>query len=200
LRAAILHSVLVDEAMRAAQHLVDVGLGLDYQELRLERTTDAWLSAGAVLRDHVARVVGDRVGGVEHIGSSAIRDLLSKPIIDLAVGLAQDEGVAAVRQQLEGDDWIYRGDAGSEGGHVFVLEARPWHRVAHLHAVAHGGQQWTRYIRLRDVLRMNPEARRRYTAEKLRLVDESGNDRQAYTSGKSQVVLSLIRSESNSES
>ena len=185
--------------MRAAQHLVDVGLGLDYQELRLERTTDAWLSAGAVLRDHVARVVGDR-GCVEQIGSSTVRDLLSKPIIDLAIGLAPDEGVAVVRQRLEDDDWIYRGDAGSEGGHVFVLEARPWHRVAHLHAVAHGGEQWSKYIRLRDILRMSPEARRRYTAEKLRLVDESGNDRQAYTTGKSQVVLSLIRPESNPES
>jgi hypothetical protein len=34
--------------------LTAVGLGLDYHEIRLGKTTDAWLAAGAELRDQVA--------------------------------------------------------------------------------------------------------------------------------------------------
>jgi GrpB-like predicted nucleotidyltransferase (UPF0157 family) len=170
-----------------------VGLGLDYHELRLERTTEAWIGAGAGLRDQVAALLGDRVAGVEQIGSSSVLGLLAKPIIDLAVGLGPDDDLAPVSELLQGSRWIYRGDAGEDGGHVFVLETRPWHRVAHLHVVGHDQAQWRNYLRLRDLLRRSPEACRRYEATKLRLVEECGEGRKAYTDGKSTVIASLLR-------
>jgi hypothetical protein len=34
--------------------LAGEGLGLDYDELRLDRTTEAWILAGAALRDQLA--------------------------------------------------------------------------------------------------------------------------------------------------
>jgi hypothetical protein len=37
--------------------LTAVGLGLGYHEIRLEKTTDAWLAVGAELRDQVARTL-----------------------------------------------------------------------------------------------------------------------------------------------
>jgi GrpB-like predicted nucleotidyltransferase (UPF0157 family) len=76
---------------------------------------------------------------------------------------------------------------------VFVLEARPWHRVAHLHVVEHDGVQWRDYVRFRDLLRSSAAARGRYEAVKLMLVDEHGEDRTAYTDGKTDVVRSLLR-------
>lgn len=119
--------------------------------------------------------------------------LLAKPIVDLAVGLSTDRDLDAVTKELEEAGWIYRGDAGDSGGHVFVLEARPWHRVAHLHVVGHGGLQWRNYLRLRDLLRTSPDARHQYEAVKLRLAAEHGDDRLAYTDGKSAVVSSLLQ-------
>jgi len=175
-----------------ARRLTDVGLGLAYDELRLEPTTDAWLAAGAALRDHVADVVGATAVGVVHVGSSAVRDMLSKPIVDLAVGVVADDDIADVGRRLDDDGWIYRGDARDEGGHVFVLETSPWHRVAHLHVVGHGSDQWTNYVRLRDQLRTSSEARHRYATDKLRLLAACGNDREAYTIGKTEVVLSIL--------
>jgi GrpB-like predicted nucleotidyltransferase (UPF0157 family) len=116
--------------------LTSVGLGLDYHEIRLEKTTDAWLAAGIALRDRVAETLGDAVADIEVVGSSSVPGLLAKPIIDLAVGLGADQPFSVVTGKLESAGWIYRGDAGENGGQVFVLEARPWYRVAHLHVVA----------------------------------------------------------------
>ena len=178
--------------MTIARQLVDAGLGQDYAVLRLGTTTSDWAAAGAALSAHVADVVGDAASAVEQIGSTAVVGLLAKPIVDLAVGLAADQAIDQVRPRLEGDGWIYRGDAGDDGGHVFVLEDRPWHRVAHAHVVPLGGDQWWNYLRLRDLLRESATARERYTAVKLRLLATSGNDRDAYTAGKSDVVASLI--------
>ena len=168
------------------------GLGLDYHELRLDRATVGWVRAGSLLRDEVAELLTGETVAVEQIGSSSVVNLLSKPIVDLAVGLSAQHDVSVVRKRLEDTGWIYRGDAGGEGGHVFVLEARPWFRVAHLHVVAYGDPQWQNYLRLRDLLRQSPQARNRYEAVKLRLVGELGGDRRAYTDAKSEVVRSLL--------
>jgi GrpB-like predicted nucleotidyltransferase (UPF0157 family) len=188
--------------VRPAAALAAAGLGLDYGQLRLARTTEAWLAAGAGLRDRVAGLLVDHP--VQVIGSSSVPGLLAKPIIDLAVGIdagadtdadpGTDAGQlpTALLASLVTDGWIYRGDAGGDGGHVFVLELRPWHRVAHLHVVDHNGQQWCDYLALRDLLRRSPEARARYQAVKLRLAERQPTDRKAYTSGKTDVITELL--------
>ena len=130
--------------------------------------------------------------GVEQVGSSSVLGLLAKPIIDLAVGISVDRDLQSVTSTLEATGWIYRGDAGESGGHVFVLEARPEHRVAHLHAVEYGERQWVDYRRLRDLLRGQFHARRRYEAAKVQMAEECGDDRRAYTDGKTAVVRALL--------
>ena len=169
-----------------------VGLGLEYGTVRLERTDESWVRAGKELRDRIAGLLDGLVAGVEQVGSSSVCGLLAKPIVDLAVGIEPGQDVDAVRQTLQTAGWIYRGDAGAEGGHVFVLETRPWHRVAHLHVVEHGGQQWASYLRLRAVLRADAATRSRYEAEKIRLAHEHADDHRAYTAAKSQVVSELL--------
>lgn len=174
------------------ERLAAAGLGLDYTALRLERTTPAWVAAGEALAAEVATVLDGVASDVEPVGSASVPGLLAKPIIDLAVGLGSGQPIASVQRRLVDDGWIYRGDAGGDGGHVFVLESRPWHRVAHLHVVEHGADQWKDYLAFRDLLRRDPEARRRYQDVKTALAADSEIDRRAYTKGKTQVVGALL--------
>jgi GrpB-like predicted nucleotidyltransferase (UPF0157 family) len=175
--------------------LTDAGLGLGYEELRLDTTTPAWVAAGEALATRSADVLEGFSVAVEQIGSSSVVGMLTKPIVDLAVGLDRDQEFDPVRSRLEREGWIYRGDAGGQGGHVFVLEDRPWHRVAHAHVVPLGGDQWCNYLRLRELLRESPAARESYAAVKRSLLDASGNDRSAYTLGKTEIVRSLLATE-----
>lgn len=171
---------------------IRAGLGLDQDELRLDRTSEGWVVAGSALRNEVTAILEHEAEVVEQVGSSSVLGLLAKPIVDLAVGLSDQHEPSRVRSKLEAAGWIYRGDAGDDGGHVFVLEARPSHTIAHLHVVDHRGGQWRDYLRLRDLLRRDSDARSRYEAVKLRLIEEFGDDRKAYTDGKSSVVRSLL--------
>ncbi|MBK9970388.1 MAG: GrpB family protein [Acidimicrobiaceae bacterium] len=128
------------------------------------------------------------VVGVEQIGSSSVVGLLAKPIVDIAVGLAAEHDLQPVHERLVGAGWIYRGDAGASGGHVYVLETQQWHRVAHLHVVDQEGEQWSNYLRLRNLLRRDPSARARYEAVKQQLAGQVADDRTAYTDGKTSIV------------
>lgn len=174
--------------------LAAAGLGLDlHGPVRLSRTTEAWLAAGAALRDRVQTSLAGVAVAVEVIGSASVPALLAKPIIDLDVGVRPGLPVSVVAERLEPEGWIYRSDQGDAGGQVFVLETRLWHRVAHLHVVEHDGCQWRDYLRLRDTLRTSARARTRYEATKLRLVDHDPANRQDYTLGKADVIASLLR-------
>lgn len=173
--------------------LLAAGLGLDYGELRCDTTTAAWIEAGAELCTAVVQCLDGTGVAVEAIGSSAVEGLLAKPIIDLAGGHPTSQPFDATAARLTRAGWIYRGDAGEDGGQVFVLEARPWYRIAHLHVVDYGGRQWSDYLRLRQVLRHSAEARCHYESAKLALIARHPDDRRAYTAGKSAVVAALLR-------
>lgn len=177
------------------ERLTAAGLGQDYESMTLSRTTEAWLAAGVALQRRVTNVLDGVTAHVEVIGSSSVLGLMAKPIIDLAVGLTVDQPLPPITTRLEADGWIYRGDAGDDGGHVFVLEARPWHRVAHLHVASYEGKSWWDYLRLRDLLRQSPDARNRYEAVKVDLAQRDPVDRKAYTIGKTGVVMSLLHPE-----
>lgn len=172
--------------------LTKAGLGQDYDSMTLSRTTQAWIAAGEELQRRVLSVLDGVTSEVEIVGSSSVMDLLAKPVLDLAVGLTDQQPLSPTETRLVADGWVYRGDAGADGGHVFVLETRPWHRVAHLHVVQFEGVAWRDYLRLRDLLRRSPDARESYEAVKVELAQRQPIDRKAYTAGKTEVVASLL--------
>jgi len=89
----------------------------------------------------------------------------------------------------------YRGDNGDNGGRLFVLNARPFHRVAHVHVVDHGDLCWTRYLAFRDRLRRDEGARTRYEEAKRQLARQFPQDRCNYTAGKASFIAGLLASD-----
>ncbi len=168
-----------------------LGLGLDQGTVLLREARPEWGGLARGLADAIREALGERAAEVEHIGSTAVPGLAAKPIIDLAAGVARPS-VAAVRGPLEKLGYRYRGDAGDQGGLLFVLEVRPRHRVAHVHVVDPDGPQWQRYLAFRDLLRSDASARAKYTRLKRELARRHPHDRRAYTEGKERLVRELL--------
>jgi GrpB-like predicted nucleotidyltransferase (UPF0157 family) len=170
------------------------GLGLLYGAVRLVPVRDEWEAIGADLCCDVAAALDQLAIAVEHVGSTAVPSMLAKPVLDLAVGVQDASGIALVQDRLEQRGWSYRGDAGEQGGHVFVLETRPKFRVAHVHVVEHQGTQWRRYLSLRTLLRDSPDARRRYASTKVDLAARFAGDNghRQYTEAKGDVIAALL--------
>jgi len=168
------------------------GLGLQYGTVRLVPADARWALIAHELAADIRAVLGDSVQAVEHVGSTAVPGLLAKPIVDLAVGARPGSTVDEIAEGMSRLGWIYRGDAGDDGGWVFVMEDAPWHRTAHAHVVEFGGSQWVRYLRFRDLLRGNAPARRTYEETKQRLAQQHPDGRRLYTAGKASTVETLL--------
>jgi GrpB-like predicted nucleotidyltransferase (UPF0157 family) len=172
--------------------LEQLGLGLEYGTVRHAPARPEWHTAALALIDELHEALGAAAIEIEHIGSTAIADLLAKPIVDIAIRLAPDAPLEGLIDTLGALGYLYRGDAGTDGGLVFVLDVRPWVRVAHVHGIRDGDPQWDRYLAVVAALRSDPAARRAYETTKRELAASHPDGRQAYTAGKSAVVADLL--------
>lgn len=175
-----------------ALELAASGLGLDYGTVVLVESDERWPLAFARLARDLKACLGHAAVEIEHVGSTAVPGLVSKPILDVAVGLKPATAVQATTDVLERNGFEYRGDNGAQGGRLFVLNARPQHRVAHVHVVDYGDARWRRYLAFRERLRDDREARERYAAVKRELALRFSDDRPSYTAGKASVIGAIV--------
>lgn len=91
------------------KQLAGTELGLTYGKGRLADSQPGWADAFERLAAEVWSALRGRAVGVEHVGSTAVPGLVSKPILDLAVGLEDRPAhrVAHVHVVSYGDErWL----------------------------------------------------------------------------------------------
>lgn len=169
-------------------------LGLTRGEVALTESDPSWSKAFERLATQMREALGSAALGIEHVGSTAVPGLRAKPILDIALGVFPQLDVDELVARVSPLGYEFRGDKGGDIGLLFVLEDSPMHRIAHVHTVTHEGQQWKRYIALRNYLRTSAGERAEYEALKESLAERFPRDRQAYTAGKEIFITQLIDS------
>ena len=124
---------------------------------------------------------------VEHIGSTAVPGLAAKPILDIAIGMDDDQALAVADELLEHAGYEFRGDQGNHGGLVYAKGPESA-RTHYLHVVRVGSDQWRAYLAFRDLLRRDPDQRDQYAELKQTLTQRYPNDRLTYTNGKQHFI------------
>lgn len=123
---------------------------------------------------------------VEHVGSTAVRGLAAKPILDVDVVVPGPAEVPAAIEGLAGVGYAHRGDLGVPGREAFAWP--PGSRRHHLYVLVEGARELRRHLAFRDALRADPALAREYAALKLELARRHGGDREAYTEAKGAFV------------
>jgi GrpB-like predicted nucleotidyltransferase (UPF0157 family) len=150
----------------------------------------AELAAAEVRRVGVA--LGAVAVRVEHVGSTAVRGLAAKPIVDLQVAVAATRPRDRYVRPLERLGYLFVPDPESPDFHFFGMPAeRP--RTYHLHVCVAGGEDEVRHLAVRDYLRARPEEVARYAALKREVVARHPQDRLAYIEGKADYMAALER-------
>jgi GrpB-like predicted nucleotidyltransferase (UPF0157 family) len=126
---------------------------------------------------------------IEHIGSTAVPNLLSKPTIDILIEIPEDSDNEKIINGLKsiGYHYIYR----PENPPPHMMFAKGYTKdgfrgqAYHVH-VRYSGD-WDE-IYFRDYLIKNPLVAANYAALKQELEEKYKNDREAYTDGKTDFV------------
>jgi GrpB-like predicted nucleotidyltransferase (UPF0157 family) len=166
-------------------------LGLETGTVRIVAHDVRWQSEFAIER----ALLLDRLDGlgceVEHVGSTAVPGLPAKPILDIAIDLPSATNEDDCLSRLAALDYEYRGDAGLQGGHLFIRTTGNV-RTHHIHVVPLQGRQWRNYLRFRDLLQADQKTREDYATEKRALALEFSDDRESYTRAKDRIVRILL--------
>lgn len=156
--------------------------------------------------EEAARIVaalGDSVVVIEHFGSTAIPGLSAKPIIDLLVAVRSlEEARTRAVPALEALEYAYWPKDPAPDRMFFVKGLPPnGPRTHHVHVVEHSISHDPRLseftfadrLLFRDYLRAHPEEADQYAALKRELSARFSEDREAYTSGKTDYVYSIMQ-------
>lgn len=130
------------------------------------------------------------LGGIHHVGSTAVPGLDAKPIVDILVGVEDLETSRACFEPLAELQYLYAPYLPEEM-HWFC-KPDPSRRTHHLHLVPRDSSRYRGELAFRDHLRANPGRARDYAELKHRLAARFDRDREAYTDAKADFIARVL--------
>jgi GrpB-like predicted nucleotidyltransferase (UPF0157 family) len=146
----------------------------------------------ADIYERTAADIRDALGGtalsIDHMGSTAIPGIDSKPVIDILVLVESYDPEAAYRIALESLGYVF---GHREEWHVF-FEGDPIGMSTQVHVVEESAEDSRMMVTFRDYLRSHPDEARRYEQLKHTLADRY-SDGNEYADAKSEYVRGVVR-------
>jgi GrpB-like predicted nucleotidyltransferase (UPF0157 family) len=129
---------------------------------------------------------------IDHVGSTSVPGLAAKPIIDMDIVVAGPNDVPVVIERLASAGYRWRGNMGVEGREAFLPLADKGLPEHHLYLVVENNKAHLDHWLLRDLLRQDADARRRYGDLKKRNVTTARGDIDVYVAAKARLVAELL--------
>ncbi len=137
-------------------------------------------------------VLGHQILGIEHVGSTAVPGLAAKPILDILVAVSDFQKALKAAPLLADLGYEHRPDEESPDRHFFRRRV-DGRRTHHLSLAEPTSSHYRNTIVFRDALRADPRLAKAYEALKLDLANRFPHDREAYSRGKTQFVVDVLR-------
>jgi GrpB-like predicted nucleotidyltransferase (UPF0157 family) len=152
-----------------------------------------WPALYEAEKAHILAALGTAVVQIEHIGSTAVPGLAAKPTIDIGVGIVDLSFAPSYIPILEGLGYIYVPETEVElPARRFFWKGTAQSHIYHISMAEPGSSVWVRPLLFRDYLRAHPDEVQRYMAVKRDLALACGSDIQAYITGKTALIESIL--------
>lgn len=138
------------------------------------------------------KIFGDSAIDIQHVGSTAIKNIKAKPIIDIVVGLKELDKLNEFIDKLTKNNFFHRpfkdDDVLFTKGNI-----KEETRTHHIHIVKHGSDVWNNQIIFRDYLNNNFTEAKSYEKLKVDLQKANKNHRIIYTEKKESYISNIIK-------
>lgn len=134
------------------------------------------------------KILGSYVLDIQHIGSTSIPGLDTKPVIDIAVGVRTLKDVKFFREQLKRAGY----DQLEAFNDQMIFSKQNTVETYCLHIHVYNSHSWCSQIKFRDKLRSNDALRNAYMTTKKELAKLYGEDNKTYAKLKSEFIEKLL--------
>ena len=149
-----------------------------------------WDTMFKVESKKIKKILGKNCVGVYHIGSTSVKGLPAKPIIDIMPVVKDISLVDAHNGEFEALGYECRGEFGILGRRFFAKGGD--NRTHHIHIFEQSNQtDIQRHIAVRDYLNAHSDMAAKYAALKKKLAAEFPFDNDGYCDGKEEYMKSL---------
>ncbi|OUO29764.1 hypothetical protein B5F86_05575 [Lachnoclostridium sp. An298] len=149
-----------------------------------------WDTMFKVESKKIKKILGKNCVGVYHIGSTSVKGLPAKPIIDIMPVVKDISLVDAHNGEFEALGYECRGEFGIPGRRFFAKGGD--NRTHHIHIFEQSNQtDIQRHIAVRDYLNAHSDTAAEYAALKKKLAAEFPFDNDGYCDGKEEYMKSL---------
>lgn len=153
----------------------------------------AWKSDFEAIRQELEAALGDRILGIEHVGSTAVEGLSAKPCIDLDVIIQDNTVFGEVVRRLSAIGYSHEGNLGIPDREAFAYSHKPHLKKHHLYVCPQDSEELRRHITFRNYLRTHPEAAAQYGAVKEKAARQYPDDIDKYMACKAPCIEKLYR-------
>lgn len=175
--------------------------GLPHTPIEVLDHDPLWADQYAALSEQICSVLGSTICGMEHVGSTSVPGLAAKPIIDIALVVADPGNEVAYRPHLHSIDFELVIREPAEHQHRMLKRMDPVTGIprtpmCNLHVFGPRSPEVARMRLFRDWLSSNPDDRNRYQEAKLRCSAEAnagGETAMEYSARKQNVIRDIYR-------
>ena len=167
-------------------------IGLMRGVIRLDPYNPAWAECFRLEAKRLRERLRQRIGQIEHIGSTAVPELIAKPIIDLMASVDNFEEARSLVPDIEALGYTHGEKDEIPDRHYFALRLQDGTATHHLSLAERHSQFWAQQILFRDYLRANPKSRQEYANLKQRLAVKHAGNRLEYVEGKTEFITRVL--------
>ena len=154
---------------------------------------EKWPEEFEKIRERIATAVGDLTLSIEHVGSTSVKGLWAKPIIDMDVIIKSRDDLSEIKKRLLKIDYHHEGNLGIEGREAFWYEDKFDLMTHNMYVCALDCAELKRHLKYRDYLRSHPEAVEEYSKIKREAAALYPHDIDSYIRHKDPVGKELFK-------
>lgn len=143
-------------------------------------------------KEELLKIYKDKISIIDHVGSTSIKGIKSKPIIDILIQTDDlSEFIEFTENNVEGEIYTVKKEQ-TLGGDYLIRKEEDGKVKAFIHVYKTGDMNGITSIMFRDYMNKHENARKEYEVLKMNLYEKFKDDRKQYTYGKDKFIKEII--------
>lgn len=127
---------------------------------------------------------------IEHVGSTSVKNLLSKPVVDIAIGV---DDLNSFKKYYSLLNKRYTITENREKEEILLVKENEKETFCLIHVLDIKSNRYTNMIKFRDILINNLDILKKYENLKIDLAKKYKDDRKNYTKSKNEFINKVLK-------